>query len=159
MFLKKIKPQISVCIPVFNSEKYLANCLESLNHLLIPEGFKPAAFAEIIIVNDGSTGTDSQNRSAKQIVSRFKKNSVFPVKFISHEENKGLVEARRTAVYEARGKYIFILDSDDSLPENVLKTLYEKAIETEADIVHGRANVYFSDSFEKALKMTKKALN
>lgn len=130
------KPEISVCIPVFGTENVLKKCLDSVGKQIAPEGVKN--FLEVIVVDDCSP-----DGSAGKIVRDFEKQFRIPVQFIRHQENKGLVEARRSAVYEAKGNYIFHLDSDDTLPGDALKILYQKAVETDADIVHGSADVYF----------------
>jgi len=133
MFFSK-KPLVSVCIPVFETEKYLERCLESV----LMQNFTGI---EIVIVDDGS----SEN-SACKILKDVKKKSKIPLTFIKHEKNKGLLETRRSAVYEAKGDYILILDSDDTLKENAVKALYEKALESDADIVHGKAAAVFSET-------------
>lgn len=124
------KPLVSVCIPVYGSEPFLAECLESL-------GGQDFEAAEIIIVNDGSTATDSEGKTCKEIVKSFKKHSPYKINYIEHSENLGLLEARRTAIYAAKGEYIAVVDSDDRLLPGALKTLYDTAIQTDADIVHG----------------------
>lgn len=141
MFLKK-SPEISVCIPVYNSEKTLSECLESLSLQIIPEGFFEKSFFEVIVVNDGSTGLSEDGKSAVKIVKQFARKVPFSVKYFEHSENKGLLEARRSAVYEAKGKYIFCLDSDDTLPAESLSILFQKARENSADITHGKLSVH-----------------
>lgn len=95
-------------------------------------------------MDDCSPATDG--KSAKEIIRQFKECSKIPVTYIGHEENKGLVEVRRSAVYKAKGEYVFILDSDDQLTDGALKTLYEKALETDADIVHAKADAVYSST-------------
>lgn len=130
------KPEISVCIPVFGTENVLKKCLDSVGKQIVPEGVKN--FLEVIVVDDCSP-----DGSAEKIVKVFEKDFRISVKFIRHGENKGLVEARRSAVYEAKGRYVFHLDSDDVLPDDALMKLYQKGLETDADIVHGCADVFF----------------
>lgn len=146
MFTKKA-PKVSVCIPVFGTEKSLASCLESV----ASQNFEGT---EIIVVDDGSFVKSAKfennkiTMSAQKIVKDFKKNHKnqrLNIKFIQHEKNKGLVEARRSAVYEAEGKYIVFVDSDDTLPENALKNLFAAAEKSGADIAHGKANVCLED--------------
>lgn len=135
MFSKR--KSVSVCIPLYGTEEYLLRCLESVSKQNYDR-------AEIIVVDDCSP---SRNEiSAKEIIARFKKTSKIPVTYIRHKENLGLVEARRTAVYEAKGDYILILDSDDQLADGAIKVLYEKALESGADIVHGKADAFFSET-------------
>lgn len=137
-----MSPAISVCIPVYGTESSLLNCLQSV---AVQQGVESAGL-EIIVVDDASPASRTQHvqetqLSSEQIVSQFQQTSPWPVLHIQHEENCGLVEARRTAVEAASGTYIFCLDSDDSLPSAALATLYQRALELEADIVHGSAQV------------------
>lgn len=128
-----MKPQISVCIPVYGTEALLRECLESV----AAQDFKST---EIIIVNDASSASDVEGKSCKQIVKEFKKHCPFKITYIEHEKNKGLLEARRSAVYAAKGKYIACVDSDDRLLPGALKTLYEAALKNDADLVHGSSS-------------------
>lgn len=133
---------ISVCIPVFQTECYLAQCLRSVY-------VQDFSSFEIVVVNDASDGHDEKNHTAKKIVkiaqkecNKFRRqNKLSPVKinYIEHNENRGCVETRRTLVYEARGAYITMADSDDELVENALSAMYKAAIDNDADIVHGTA--------------------
>lgn len=136
---KKSNPLVSVCIPVYGTEDLLLNCLNSVAHQNVPDQIKN--FIEVVVVDDCSPSD-----TAKKIIKSFSKNCPFPINFIRHQKNKGLVEARRTALYEAKGKFIFNLDSDDSIPENAILSLYKIAVETDADIVHGKANVLLSNA-------------
>ena len=71
--------------------------------------------------------------------------------YLEHQENRGILEARRTAVQAATGDYIFCLDSDDTLPPTALATLYRHAVAENADIVHGRAQVVVNREYGCAL--------
>ena len=130
-----MSPAISVCIPVYGTEKSLLDCLHSV---AVQQGLE-AVGLEIILVDDASPAADPELGSPARIVSQFQQESPWPVVFLRHEENRGLVEARRTAVEAATGEFIFCLDSDDTLPPAALATLYAAA--EDADIVHGRAQV------------------
>ena len=130
-------PAISVCIPVYGTESSLLDCLHSV---ATQQGLE-AAGLEIIVVDDASPAADQRLGSSARIVSQFQQESPWPVVFLRHEENRGLVEARRTAVQAATGEFIFCLDSDDTLPPAALATLYRHAVAENADIVHGRAKV------------------
>ena len=135
--LPPMPPTISVCIPVYGTEGSLLDCLHSV---ATQQGLE-AAGLEIIVVDDASPATDPELGSSARIVSQFQQESPWPVVFLRHEENRGLVEARRTAVQAAIGEFIFCLDSDDTLPPAALATLYRHAVAEDADIVHGRAKV------------------
>ena len=126
-------PFLSVCIPVYNTEQYLAECLKSV----IDQDF---ADYEILVLSDSSSGHDQNGRDCKAIVKSFKKPFSKPsIRYLEHSQNKGLVEARRTLVYEARGEYIFMLDSDDFLAPGALVALATAAKEKDYDIVQGEA--------------------
>lgn len=153
------KPKITVCIPLFNTEKKLLACLESVKN----QSFKDF---EIVLVNDGSCGCDKTGRNAQQIVKDFIKSAKnegikINLNYIVHSENKGLLEARRTAIYAAKGEYIFILDSDDTIPENALEILYQKAEDSRADIVQGKGKVIPEEnvSLELVEQMNRKVQN
>lgn len=142
-------PQISVCIPVFETEPYLAKCLRSV----YKQNFDSF---EIIVVSDASRGTDEKKRSAKKIVRAMqkesnkwrKKNSLQPIeiRFVEHHENRGLIEVRRTLCYEACGSYLTQVDSDDEMEEGALASLYDAAKKTGADIVHGTSTSGYYDA-------------
>lgn len=132
MFHSKVL--ISVCIPVYNTEKYLFRCLESVAN----QSFKNK---EIVIFNDDSTGTDEQGNDFNAIIKMIKKKYHVSMKIIKPGKNEGLLEARRNAVYEAKGKYVCIVDSDDFLEKDALQTLYDAAEKNNADIVQGKVNV------------------
>ncbi|MBB5224809.1 glycosyltransferase family 2 protein [Treponema ruminis] len=133
-------PLITVCIPVFQTEPYLAACLRSV-YMQDFDSF------EVVVLSDRSPGKDEKGRSAKKIVKLAQKecdgwrksHNLPPVKirFCEHRENRGCVEVRRTLVYESKGKYLAMIDSDDEYMEGALSCLYEAAISKNADIVHG----------------------
>ena len=137
-----MSPAISVCIPVYGTESSLLNCLQSVAS---QQGLESAGL-EIIVVDDASPASCAEYAHQKQlasaqIVSQFQQTSPWPVRHLQHEENLGLVEARRTAVEAATGNFIFCLDSDDTLSPAALSTLYGYAVAEDADIVHGLAQV------------------
>lgn len=133
-------PLITVCIPVFQTEQYLASCLRSVY-------MQDFASFEVVVLSDRSPGKDEKGRNAKKIVRLVQKecdgwrksHNLSPVKirFCEHRENRGCVEVRRTLVYESKGKYLAMIDSDDEYMEGALSCLYEAAVSKNADIVHG----------------------
>ncbi len=138
--MKYEQPLISVCIPLYETEVFLADCLRSV----MLQDFDSF---EVVIVSDDSRGRDQKGRKAKKIIKvcekkcnkERKSRGLLPVqvRFIEHHENRGLIEVRRTLCYEARGLYMTQLDSDDQMEEGALKALYQTAKESGADIVHG----------------------
>ncbi len=105
------KGLISVVIPVYNVEKYLNECVDSV----LSQTYKNY---EIILVNDGST--DGSGKICDEYQGRF--NNVFTI----HQENAGLSNARNTGLNAANGEYVYFLDSDDY----IINTAFEKLVET-----------------------------
>ena len=118
----KINPQIdlSVIIPIYNSEKFLRKCLESIKHQITSYRY------EVICIDDGSTDGSSE------ILKEYQNDS----KFIIHKQsNRGHSGARNRALDFEVGKYLMFLDSDDFVNENYVELLLRKAYETSAGVV------------------------
>lgn len=115
-------PKISVIIPVYNVEKYIEKCLESLAKQIMQD-------FEVIIVNDGST--DNSGKIIKNYIKQ--QNNKFKVKYLK-KENGGLASARNYGVKYAKGKYIFFLDSDDYIDDNFFLEL-DKYINKDIDLI------------------------
>lgn len=113
---------LSIIVPVYNVEKYIRPCLESIFH----QGLNENAF-EVIIVNDG---TKDQSMEMIQDIINLHSNIT-----VINQENQGLSVARNNGIAAAKGEYIMLPDSDDLLIENSLKPLLEKALETKVDLV------------------------
>lgn len=113
-------PSISVIIPVYNVEKYLKECLDSI----VNQTF---ADIEIICVNDGSTD------SSLDILNGYAANDS-RIRVLS-QENRGLSGARNTGLKNATGKYVYFIDSDDFLELDALERLYDISQENDLDLV------------------------
>lgn len=113
-------PLVSNIISVYNGEKYMERCLQSV----IRQTYKNI---EVIVVNDGSTD------KTPILIRKFME--LDPRIITVNKVNAGLVEARKTGVALARGKYIQYLDCDDALISNAIELLVEKAEKSQADIV------------------------
>jgi glycosyltransferase involved in cell wall biosynthesis len=113
---------LSVIVPVYNVEKYIRPCIESI----FKQGLDDADF-EVIIVNDGST--DRSMEMIEDIINQHNNITVI------NQENLSLSVARNNGIAVAKGEYIFMPDSDDLLIENRLKPLLEKALETKVDMI------------------------
>lgn len=99
--------ELSIIVPTYNVEKYLANCLDSLvNQDLSPKSY------EIIIVNDGSTD------SSPQIALTYEQK--YPQISVHNQENQGLSAARNQGLKLAKGKVVYFIDSDDYIAKNTL---------------------------------------
>ena len=115
-------PKISVIIPVYNVEEYLAECLDSIINQTLKE-------IEVICVNDGSTDNSLQILQAYAL----KKDS--RIKIIS-TTNRGCGYARKIALKEAKGEYVLFCDSDDQYSTNdVFFEIYHKMKETNVDLL------------------------
>ena len=132
MFFKRKKPLISVCVPVYNTEEVLEGCLKSIAAQNIEVPF------EVLVYDDCSPGTDKDGRNSYEIFRQFKKSFRKHARYFAGETNRGCIECRRNMVYSAHGKYIVHVDSDDELPPDALKILYELAEKTDADITAGK---------------------
>lgn len=117
--------KVSVIIPIYKVEKYIARCIHSLMRQTLQD-------VEYIFVNDCTP--DDSIRILNDVVENYpyRKNRV---KVISHERNKGLPSARNTGLLNAAGEYIFHCDSDDWIEINMLEELYVMAMKNNADIV------------------------
>src|SRR4051794_29720494 len=120
----------SIVVPMYNSEKYIGHCIESVLN-------QNERDFQLIIVNDGSTDTcgDIADKYASKD-SRIK---------IVHQINAGSFHARINGVDNAQGKYILFLDADDTLKEYALERLKKQIYMDEADIYIFRAD-YFNES-------------
>lgn len=114
------QPLISIIIPVYGVEKYIAQCLESV----INQTYKNL---EIIVVNDGTK--DKSAEIAKEYAAKDSRIKVYDFK------NGGLSVARNRGLEIATGEYISYLDSDDWLDTKMYETLLETAMKNEADMV------------------------
>ena len=116
-------PKISVIIPVYNVEKYIKRCLDSL----LNQTFKDF---EVVVVNDATP--DQSMVFVEDFLKKWEK-----VTIVEHEKNMGLMWTRRTGYQAAKGDYFVFLDSDDWLPDNALEIFQKEIIKTNADIVCG----------------------
>jgi len=114
-------PKVSIIVPVYNVEKYVEKCLQTL----IDQTLKDI---EIIVVNDGST--DNSSRIINEYVSNFSN----MIKCYD-KENGGLSDARNYGMQYATGDYIAFLDSDDYVELDMYEKMYNKAIEEKSDMV------------------------
>lgn len=107
-------PKFSIIVPVYNVEKYIKKCLDSI----FSQTFKDY---EVIVVNDGTK--DKSIEIAKK----------YDVKIIN-QENQGLSEARNNGVKKATGDYIIFVDSDDYIEKDLLKKISE-SLDNDPDII------------------------
>lgn len=116
---------VSVIIPVYNAEKYIRECLLSINSQSLKE-------LEIICVDDGSA--DNSAEIIKGMMEDDRR-----IKYI-HQENKGAPAARNNGLRHSSGKYCMFFDSDDILYPDALESMVELIEKENADIVMGDYN-------------------
>ncbi|MBK1895100.1 glycosyltransferase [Chryseobacterium paridis] len=116
-----VPPKVSIIVPVYNVEKYLAKCLDSLVDQTLQE-------IEIIIVNDGSV--DHSGQIIQQYIQRF------PNKLKAYQkENGGLSDARNFGIDKATGDYLGFVDSDDYVTETMFEEMLNLAEKHQAEMV------------------------
>lgn len=129
---------ISVVVPVYNVEKYLEKCLQSLIEQCYSD-------MEIVVVDDKST-----DRSLC-IAKKYEKYN--NVKVISKEKNTGLSDSRNVGIRESRGQYIMFLDSDDYVEDGCIFKIQEIVKkENEPDIVYFGYSEEYESTNEKYIK-------
>lgn len=112
--------KVSVIIPVYNCEKYISECIESLISQTLKE-------CEFIFVNDGSTD------KSKEVIEGYAKNDS-RIKIIN-QENRGVSVARNIGLENAVGEYIGFVDADDYIDKDMYKKLYYIIVEKKIDLV------------------------
>ena len=122
-----MSPLVSILVPIYNVEPYIVRCVRSI--------FEQTYLnLEFVFVDDGS--------SAKSIEILQQEISNYPqwngrIKMIRHDKNLGLAVARNTLVDNAKGDFLFYVDSDDWIEPNAVELMVKKQLETDADIVTG----------------------
>lgn len=111
--------KISVLVPIYNSEKYLNRCIESILN-------QTYANIEIVLIDDEST--DNSYNIIKNYETIDERVKVIQIK------NNGVADARNKAIDNATGKYITFVDSDDYIEKDYIETLYNNLIKYNADI-------------------------
>jgi len=136
---------VSVIIPVYNVEEYLAECMDSVLSQSLEN-------IEIICINDCST--DDSSSTLAQYTEKSDK-----VHIIDHSENQGLAATRNTGLESAKGEYVYFLDSDDLLfSSESLRHLYEIAQKDSADEVIGATLRWYEDNGERLYEHHKEYL-
>ena len=127
-----MKPKISVIVPVYNVEKYIDKCLDSL----LNQTYKNM---ELIIVNDCSTD------NSKKIIEKKIKNHK-NVLFSTNKENSGLSFTRNEGLKKATGDYIGYIDSDDYIPQDYYEILMDAILKQKADIAVCDMNIVYEET-------------
>lgn len=118
--MKEKRYEITVVVPVYNVEKYLGECLNSI----VAQKFESY---EVLMIDDGST--DSSGEIAEQYAEQYEHFTVI------HQENQGLAAVRNLGISLANGEYLCFVDSDDVIREDYLLRLYAGIKDYSADMV------------------------
>ena len=127
---------ISIIVPVYNVEKYLRECLDSI----LNQTYKNI---EVIVINDGSTD------NSRNICDEYQKKDN-RLKVIN-QKNCGLSATRNKGIKESRGKYLSFIDSDDVINHNMIELLHKELIKNKCDIAICKFN-YFTNKFKEKNK-------
>ncbi len=115
--------KVSVIIPVYNSEKYIAKCLDSV----IKQTYQAH---EIIVINDGSKD------KSQEIIDKYVEKHPNLIKAIK-QENKGVSKTRNEAIKKAEGDYVMFIDNDDFIDKDYIETFAKEAKSGDYDVVLG----------------------
>lgn len=127
--------KVSVIIPIYNEEKNIAHCLESVIKQTLKE-------IEIICVDDGS------NDNSVQVIEKYC--LAYPWIKLIFQKNQGAGVARNNALSQAEGQFVCFLDADDYyISENALEILYNTAVEEKVNICAGLMQIEYEGKFEK----------
>ncbi len=144
---------VAVIIPVYNNEKYIEKCINSLLNQ------KTDCKYEIIVINDGSTD------NSLNILKKYKERII-----LIDKKNTGPGDSRNLGIKKSTGKYLMFVDSDDYVSDNFIEKMYTTIIENDADIVicdfyrvhrdnsisylnKGEAGTYLKNNINKPLLM------
>lgn len=126
----KKKWDLQIIIPVYNTEKYLKRCIDSIISQETLYKFK------LVVINDGSSDTSRRILTSYENFNNIQ---------IIDQDNRGFSGARNKGLEFINAKYIMFVDSDDMLNSNAIQALLDKAFKLDADIVEGSFN-YFNHS-------------
>lgn len=124
-------PKVSVIIPVYNTEKYVKESVESIMQQTLQD-------IEIIIINDGST---DNSLSVINLLAQQDRRII-----VYSQSNQGLSIARNAGLERVKGEFIYFMDSDDLLTNDALKTCYQECIAEQLDFVFFDAESFYDDN-------------
>jgi glycosyltransferase EpsH len=129
-----MKPLVSVIIPVYNSDKYLEDCIESLINQTLNN-------IELIFINDGSID------NSKSIIEKYKEKDKRIV--LKDKKNTGASDCRNIGLKIANGKYIGFVDSDDWVSQNMFEELYKEIEKNNSDMCIGGYSLFIENTVQK----------
>ena len=123
-----MKALLSIIIPMYNSERYIVRCFESLRRLKIRK--------EVIVVDDGSSD------GSYDIARKFASNGEIK---LFHQENKGVSEARNLGLDRCSGDVVVFVDSDDFIIGEGFQSMYNNFTLSKAEMAMGGVKIKFAD--------------
>lgn len=133
--------KISIIIPVYNAEKTLCRCIDSILAQSLAE-------FEAIFVDDCSTD------GSAAIIAEYARRDA-RIRLVSLKKNGGAGNARNVGIEHARGDYLSFVDSDDTIAPDFLELLFKKAGETKAEVVRGAHLTIIGNDFNNAVSVNK----
>lgn len=127
-------PKVSIIVPVYNAEKTLCKCLDSL----VGQTYRDI---EILLINDGSS--DNSQKICEAYANRF------PEVLLINQKNSGPATARNTGINRARGKYLSFVDADDHVESNMIEEMISAAEDNHAEMVICGYYQEFSETIKK----------
>lgn len=121
-------PLVSILVPVYNVEQYIERCARSLFEQTYDN-------LEFIFVDDCTP--DKSIQLLEAVLAEYP-HRLLQVKIIKHDKNEGLAEARGTMINNAKGVFVYNVDSDDYIEKNAIESLVDIQKQTNADVVTGR---------------------
>lgn len=118
-----MEPKVSVIIPVYNSEKFIGKCIDSV----LAQTFQDF---ELILINDGSKD------NSQKILEEYKQKEPKKITLIQ-QKNKGVAKTRNESIQIAKGKYIMLIDNDDFIDKDYIETFVKEIEEHDDDVVMG----------------------
>lgn len=131
-------PKVSVIVPIYNVEKYIERCLRSLFEQTLDD-------IEYIFVNDCTP--DNSMTILEKVLEEYP-HRINQVKIINHEQNQGQAGARTSGMKAMTGEYMIHCDPDDWVELNMYEIMYQKAIETNADIISCDICLVYNNSIQ-----------
>lgn len=125
---------LSVIIPVYNVDKFLRVCIQSI----VSDEICLSGQVEVLLIDDGSS--DDSGRIADEFASKYGYIKVI------HQHNQGVAAARNVGIREAKGKWLYFVDSDDWLAEHALTVVCEKCRQ------HQKADILLFDAYQDTAK-------
>ena len=122
--MNMISPEISVIVPIYGVEKYIARCAESLFNQTMTKN------VEFLFIDDSTK--DNSIEVLEDVISKYPCLES-QISIIHHRENKGLPSARNTGLSKAKGRYVVHIDGDDFAEPQMLECLYKAVVDNNAD--------------------------